>query len=352
MRSSLLCLPCLVSASLLLAAGCHTNKGGAVLDTGQPDDTGAPGDTDDPVDTNDPGDTDDTQEECTVAAILEASPEDGAEWVSRSAVVELEVDGNPTEAETTFTLTDGSGGEVAVEATLEEGWVAFTPDEMLEAETDYEWTTSVCGVEAEGSFTTGNYGEYVEPDDVGEAAYAIDITDGTWLEPEGAGSWISYLFSGYILLGVEDISEDEVDVILGVGEESRAGEVEQDLCTQTVDFDPVSFEEDPYFEAEAEVLYVTAEGYTAGLYFPYLRTAFTPGGLGLGDGMITGQMDMRDVEESGSYCDYVAYLGWECVSCETDGEPYCLDIHVEDLEGSWVEGLVVEEVEDPGPDCG
>lgn len=321
-------------APLLVLFACQSPSGGSVPGK---DDTGTPD-----------GDAD----TCTVTTILGFTPLDGAGPVSTTTVIRVEVDGEATLEETTVSVTDGRD-DVPFEIALADGEVLFTPEQELDAETTFTWEAAICGVEAGGSFTTGTMGDPPDPSVLDGAAYAYDLGNAEWVEPPGGENVFGYLFDDIrFLMGIQEVTDDTLDGILGLGNVSNSGEVTQDPCFVTMDFPPAPYDTAPYFSFGPADVSVEYRGQALTLHDTVLSGAFTEDGDEVLEGRLRGQLDLRDLGDGEQYCEYISYIGIDCTTCGSDGEPVCVDLDAQEVAAERIDGLHVEPVTAPGPDCG
>ena len=284
------------------------------------------------------------------ASIVLTAPVDGAGPVARDTELVLEFEGNlPYDFEgfaPTFSLST-EHGSVDGSFSVEDNTIRFTPDELLPADTEVDWSADVCGESVAGSFTTGALESGVAQEDVAGSSYAIDLADATWISPEGGEELVSMAFGGAFLIGVENVSSTEIDCIGAAGEATDGGSWQQDPCYNTVDFEPMPFN-NPYFLLQSDAIEFTVADQPA-----ILHSVSISGGLtadGIVDGAFSGEADIRDYD--GFDCDMLElYAGISCVECKSDGEVKCIWLEAVDVEGDLVDGVTVVPNEDPA-ECG
>lgn len=289
---------------------------------------------------------------CDVVALDATWPEDGLDPASRGLSITVSYTGTASAEGVVFAVKDPNGIQSLGTVTLTEGQAVWTPDELLDEDTLYTWTVSVCDATGGGSFTTGAYGDEVDPTTLSETAFSVDLAEATWLEPEGASTIFAEVFTGVMLFGVQSADDVSIDLIVTVGEVLEDGTIQQDPCFKTADFEPASFANNPYATVGPSSLVVDVQGYSVPLQDVRVSGAFLDGGLGLGEGDLTAEIDLRDLEESvgttaDNLCTYLPYLGAECEACSADGEAYCLPMWLTDIQGELVEGLTVVPNDDP-----
>jgi hypothetical protein len=292
---------------------------------------------------------------CEASSILSVRPDGSLAYVSLGVQVVVETDGGVLAAESAIVVTDGDGANVPFSGVAEGQRLVFTPDASLEPYTSYTFDAEVCGLSTSGAFTTGGYGEAPPLEALSGSTWALDLQHANWVEPEGGGSMLRQYFSGIILLGVQSVTTAEIDLLLGAGEDTKIG-VLQDPCFETVDFEPVSFEDSPYVAMGPADLPVSVEGQLIVLHHTYLFAGFSADGSMLGDGILSAQADVRDVAGSTGYdpddlCAMIEMFGFGCSECLADGEIYCLDLRVEEIEGERADGLTLVPVTETSGEC-
>lgn len=290
---------------------------------------------------------------CEVTAIDGFWPEDGQSPTTTGVVVQLDFAGVAALESSSFALLDAGGAEVAGALALVDEGATFTPDAPLSADTTYTWSAEICDATASGSFTTGAYGDAVDGAELVDLAFAIDLADAEWVQPEGGEDLFSSLFSGVILLGVEAADATMLDLIVAVGEVIDDETVQQDPCFATADFEPADFRNNPYAKVGPTTLEIDVEGLAVPLRNVRLEGAFIDGGASLEDGVLTAEGDIRDVASAiGSTapqaCELLTtYVGIECTTCTEDGEPYCVGLELHEVRGVVQPGITVVPNENP-----
>jgi hypothetical protein len=163
------------------------------------------------------------------------------------------------------------------------------------------------------------------------------------VSPENGGALISQFFGGAFLIGVQSAEDGDLDCIGAAGEPTEGGGFQQDPCYETLDFEPVPFESNPYFSLEADRL-----EFTVGTLTAIIHGATIAGGIDgdtIIDGRFSGEADLRDY--SGITCSTVMLAGIECTECRSDGEVSCIWLEADEVEGDEVQGLTLVPNEDP-----
>ena len=280
------------------------------------------------------------------ASLVEAMPADGETVIGTNAHVVLQFEGQVPGLHGATLVTDPPAD---FSYTVEGDEVVFTPDELLDRETEYSWTADLCTEEvASGVFTTRWEGaELEDPSVLTGRTFSMDLQDALWLEPEGAGDLFAEYFGGVFLVGVEEVTEDAVDVIFAVGE--NVGDmVQQDPCYETVDFEPADFSRNPYFELGPKRMPLEVQGQSVMLDNVQISGALVDGGTDLTDAELLADADLRQLgADWQTYCTYLVIFGLSCMECSSDGVEACVGLHVAQIEGEPQGGVVVKEVTDP-----
>lgn len=292
---------------------------------------------------------------CDVSELTESWPEDGLSPASRSLQLSASFSGVASEEGVLITVTDADGAEVAGTTTLTDGLITWEAADLLAEDADYTWAVTVCDASGGGSFTTGAWGERMDPAELPDSSFQLDLSDATWISPEGGESLFSSLFDGILLLGVEAADEGSIDLIAAIGEEYEdeyGTFIQQSPCYATADFQPSDFRNNPYASVGPTTLSLSFEGITVPLQNVYVSGAFV-GGTALADGTLSAELDMRDAEgslgmDAEGLCDLLqTYVGLDCMACMEDGEELCVGLELEDITGTLVEGLRVVPNDDP-----
>ncbi|NOY27867.1 MAG: Ig-like domain-containing protein [Oligoflexia bacterium] len=283
---------------------------------------------------------------CTAPTLTDTWPADGADPVSRSASILVDFDGTlPSDAVTMTVTEDGSAVSGTVDLT--DQVLRWTPDAELAAQTAVSWSLDACGATASGSFTTGDQGTLLSADDLQDATFSLDLDNATWVEPAGGDVIFGQLFGGMLLLGVQDVSDDQIDLIGGGAEVLDDGTVQQDPCIPTFDFDASSFANNPYMQVGPTTLELDFQGIAVPITDVTLSGAFLPAGDGITGGAMGAEIDARDVATSvgmsaDQLCEFIeSYTGVACVACTTDGVENCIGLQIEDIEGNRLASLHV-----------
>jgi len=283
------------------------------------------------------------------ASLVEAMPEDGEAVIGTNAEVVLLFEGQVPGLHGASLVTDPPADCSYV---VEGDEVVFSPDELLDRETEYAWTAALCAEEAaSGIFTTRWEGELLEdPSVLAGRTFSMDLTDAEWLEPEGGGGLVSGLFAGVFLLGIQEVLEHEIDIIFAVGEDVGGGVIQQDPCYETVDFEPADFTRNPYFELGPKRMPLEVQGQAVMLDDVQISGALVDDGTDLTDAELIANADARQFGDWEYVCGMLDVFGAPCQAC-SDGVEACVGLHVAQIEGAAQGGVVIQEVTDPGAEC-
>ena len=240
---------------------------------------------------------------------------------------------------------------------VDETIVYFTPDVPLDLDTDYRSEIDWCGGRQTIPFHTSKIGTPVKaPKDLVGTVWKLDLREGRWIEPRAAinGRLITYLESP-LLVSIELVSDDWIQI-----EGARAAENgTQDVCGATADFSAANFTENPYFSAGPEVLTLVIADTKLVLENAEIEGAFTSDGSAFEWVEVKGVFDTRPLDvpwkgkdSLGAVCDEAQASGSTCVPCSSDGKPYCLALHVDEISATFSGASVRPIAEDcSDPEC-
>jgi hypothetical protein len=222
---------------------------------------------------------------------------------------------------------------------IDETIVYFTPDEPLALDTDYRSEIDWCGGRQTIPFHTSWIGQPVKaPKDLVGTVWRIDLGEGRWIEPRAAmdGVITTYLQSTF-LVSVELVDDNWIRIEGARSLEDGA----QDICSATADFAAANFTENPYFSAGPDQLTFRVADVTLVLEDVEIEGAFTADGSGFEWVEVKGVFDSRPLDEPlkgkdslGAACHRASLAGSECIPCPSDGKPYCLALHVDEISAS------------------
>jgi len=251
-------------------------------------------------------------------------------------------------------LVDGGGRRLETEMVWREGNVAFDlmwEDGLLEPDTDYTLWTKDCATTESLTFTTSTLGAPIEggPGGLVGKTWRLDLVGATWVEPGALAGLLAVYFSTPILLGVQYADTANVDFIGAPGYVDELGRIKQDIAP-TWDFPVQSFAQQPYFEAEVSSIDIEYVDGSTSVTIPVqdfrLYATIAPNGESLGGARLSGLADSRGMgtllgsDDPATICEFAATLGVQCVDC-ADGQPYCLYLEAEDLDGTLVDDVTI-----------
>lgn len=323
--------------------------------TGGDADSGVEGDTDTDTDADTDSDTDtDTDSDTDVpceAEIDYLNPGNGTVGVSVTPTLLAWFTAEVGEDQYTF-LLEGPEGEVPGSTTLSADGLSasFTPSGELDREEEYTATVTVCEDEEDSTFTTvGDPVSGLEGN-----TYDVDLNSVTWNSPASGSLLAGLLDTNHILLMVEAVSSGgaTIEFVGAAGWEDPS--LEQYPCSQAIDFDPADFTGNPYFQLGPADTTFGAAGYSVDVSDLMVAGSFSEDASELQNLQVTGYMDVRDLEISGTdACTLVSFVGDKCISCPSDGVAGCLYLDVETRSAVLAAGVSVDPAIDPttNPDC-
>ncbi len=284
------------------------------------------------------GDKDlDTAPPCEVG-IDETFPAAG----STNAYYRAELEAHLTDSDPTATISvDGVSGTSWLNE--DQDIVYFTPDTPLAPNTDYTFTVSYCRGDAPVDFRTNDLGSALsDPASLLGNVYNLNLQDGRVVVPENVGSVLEQYLEVQILIKVAEVDADNLLMYGALADEDDP--TFQDFCTETMDFPSASFDEAPFFGIGPADTTISVAGYTVTIDQLEISGTFSSDGEYWGGGVLAGSVDTRalkslvgDDADDSAVCDLVAGFGVSCITCEEDGQPYCLEIKAVDLGGVLME---------------
>ena len=245
--------------------------------------------------------------------------------------------------EATVSVADAAGANVDGSTEWIGDTIRFTPSTPLMTGSAYEATLTHCGGEAGVKFNTSDLGGALEdgPDSLIGNTYAVALGEARFVKPEGVGSLLGGLLTQDILVGVTAADDTTISMM---GALSQEGSLEQDRCEPSIEF-PVAadFTEAPFFSINADELALTVADFNVAINDFTLSGTFASDGSYMGGAVLAGLLDARDLVEAligggileeGSnaqdVCDLIGAFSVNCEAC-SDGEEYCLSIHVDQI---------------------
>ena len=170
---------------------------------------------------------------CEVDEVSPSYPEaDGAEFYYRGSV-EFVFDGIDEDA--TISLADAAGTAVDGSQAWADNRLSFTPAAPLTNSTEYSATLEHCGGESTISFVTGALGAPLDEDvDLVGNTYVINLDDANFVKPAGVGGLLLGLLEQHILLGVTEVTEDEIKMMGAISKDKPS--TDQNTCDPSITF--------------------------------------------------------------------------------------------------------------------
>ena len=283
--------------------------------------------------------------------VVTTLPEDGAVgWYWRDhPVVYVQTDEDKSKYEAF--LVDEDGVRLRAEETWIDGSLAFEVAfvDGLKANHDYQLVLRDCAGEQVVHFRTSKFGEGLDagPQGLVGNTYVLDLAGAEWVQPPGLGPLLQLYFTTPVLLGVQSADAATIDFLGAPGEIDPFEGILQDSQQQTWDFDGTGFNAAPFFRADVDEVNFKFDGLDIPVYGFRVEGTFASDGSEFGGGLLKGNADTRNLgvqlgepDNPGAMCGYAESLGIRCQACD-DGEPYCLDLEVQDVRGTLVPGLTL-----------
>ncbi len=208
----------------------------------------------------------------------------------------------------------------------------------------YPGAEEICGDNVDQN-CDGSLGDCpVDTGDLSGRTYTLDYATGELTEPAGIGDYIGdyigLIGSGLFQITAVDDASERLDGRIAPAAEDGS----QDLCQPTVDMpgEDGGFE-NPSFTVGPAALYVGYDGFVVDLEASLFSGDIAEGGNSISNGELITAIDTRYLDEyigsEGDTCGYLGYVGVSCEDCNSDGEPYCLNVVMTDIELEEVEGL-------------
>jgi hypothetical protein len=331
-------------------SGASDDGSGGDADTDTDSDTDSDSDSDSDTDTDTDSDTDtdtdtDTDGSGDCAASVDSTwPEDGATGVAfGEQVIFYLSEGDPTAAITVA----GVAGSSSLNG--DEDVVTFTPDSPLSGGTTFVATLTYCGGVEVISFTTEDLGDPTDPDDLPGTTWSLDLSTGTISEPAGLETVLGvfgFTLEYSLLIGVEAVTEDEIDLIGALPDSTGAA---QDYCALTVDFPTADFSLNPYFQVGPEDLSVDIAGYAVDVQDVYLSGTISSDASEVTDVEFAGLLDITPIAEAVGYdasslCSLMGSFGISCEDCG-DGNETCLGLVISEMSATELGGVELEGID-------
>ncbi len=206
--------------------------------------------------------------------------------------------------------------------------------------------TDGTGTGGTGSSGSGSDGTVLDPVDcaITEHGWSFSLTDGSWVEPLGLGDLLATYIPEPLVLGFEESADGRA--VLRLGGDNRGA---QDTCFATNDL-AVEWS-NPVFSTLGGEVSLYSSDYEIILYESEVSGWVDTDCAHVLDVRISGQFDFRqtaplfgDLVGSGDpdeLCSLVLGFGVSCARCVSDGEPYCVNIDIQEMRGAAVGYTVV-----------
>ncbi|TVQ89010.1 MAG: hypothetical protein EA397_15910 [Deltaproteobacteria bacterium] len=282
----------------------------------------------------DNGDDTDTGSECGISVSL--FPANDADDVYYRGTVQATF--TPAQVPDGAELTvEGSSGAVDGSTEVVGRRLIFTPDAPLDSSSEYTSTiTYDCeGTERSSSATwsTSVVGASVDLAGLQDRAYALNLNDANFIEPEGVGGLIGSFLDFDLLVGIADVdvSASTITMVGALGVEGEPGV--QEPCLETIPFPAADISENPYFEVGPQQFSVSVSGNDVVIEDLFLAGSFAPDGSSIQGVELSGIIDTRPFKdlvadggdaEDDAVCELAVTLGVDCVECPDGTGVYCI----------------------------
>ena len=281
-------------------------------------------------------------------------PGDAAVYYRSSVVVSF---GQP-EPDATIELRTAAGAAVegAITWTEDQRSVTLTPSTPLAPSTTYEVEVHhSCDRSRSVSWTTSAAGAPVDPAAVEGGVYAVDLSQGRWIEPvPGFLEMIDLVAPIDQRTLISMVAAQEADMTLRFALEKEEA---LDVCQTTLDHTfSADITANPYFELETSGWESAFRGSPFHIDTLRMTGAFTPDGSAIEGVTLDGLADTRiwDALIGIPVCDAEDLGALRCVPC-SDGEPLCMVFTIDQLSmvrvGTERIGEILEVDVDMNPLC-
>ena len=187
--------------------------------------------------------------------------------------------------------------------------------------------------------------------------FLLDLAGANFVEPAGVGSLIGGMLTAEIAVLVDSQDSSSMDIEIGLMEGGS-----QDMCVETQPLAGVSWA-DPVLSFGPTDLAMDVSGVSVVLGGFNFAAAVTEDCGALDQGVLVSELDMREMgdvfedlvgtSDPSAICSLVASFGVSCEPCSTDGEPVCLPLAADQIEGPEGPALVPVTAADiaDNPDC-
>ena len=336
--------------SLVLMLGCSGDKDSFIPVGAQPS---AEPSQEEPSEPGEPTSDPDTATEPCDLDIVSVYPEDGTAGFFYRNDISVELSAVDTSA--TLRL-DGPEGEHPgqVLAASDSPQVVFRPSRPLLANSNYQLTISTCAGSLETWFMTSELGEPLAVDVTGNT-YLFDLREGTYVKPETIGPMLGNIFLYNVMIGITSMTTNSMTIRGGMTLEDG---FTQNYCNRTAEnFPTVDYDGSATFSLNNATfeLYVTGDSLT--IYNFEMESTFIPDGTAMVETEMKGMLDMRQLDEMltpdlETLCNLLSATGGACGPCLSDGQPYCFDIEITQMDGLVTPGSMACVLEDKcHPEC-
>ena len=199
--------------------------------------------------------------------------------------------------------------------------------------------------------------------------YLLDLGTGDWVRPSPLiGGLLGDGLDNTLLLSIQAETADTIEVIGALTKGDTAVDVRQDVCMPTLHFDDSDFTDHPYFSVGPTDLPIELMGTSLNISQMSLTGIIDDDGEDMYDIGLSGVLDMRELGEAlgdtdvglpvdfsdpESTCDlFASILGFDCNECPSDGEPYCVELELDEIVAESVDVTVVPiSVDAIHPEC-
>jgi hypothetical protein len=271
----------------------------------------------------------------------------------------------------TLTVT-GPDGAVAGTTETQGRRLVFTPSSPLTPGAQYTTTVNYeCNggdFAPEASWTVSEVGAPTTLSSLVGKAYALDLANANFVQPEGIGALLGSFLTFDLLVGVKSVDEaqNKVTMIGALGVEGQPGV--QEPCEQSIPFPEADISENPYFEVGPQKFSIEVSGQEVTIDNLFLAGAFAPNGSYIDGVVLSGTVDTRPFKSIASdgdpnapddvVCELALSLGVTCIPCPDGTGSFCISLLANQISAAGIPGPI-EEIEDPclkaecasDPDC-
>lgn len=175
-------------------------------------------------------------------------------------------------------------------------------------------------------------------------AFPLDLADARIIKPQGIGPIVADALGAAWSFGVS--AETDTTVTTLIASNIRGA---QDMCTPTA-HPPEGSWNDPVFAVGPADLVLYRDIFTITLSNFQFTAAANAECSAIQDGVFQADLDARlpglddltGISDPQVICDALLGLGTECEACDSDGEPYCLKLMVDQMDAAASDGALVE----------